>query len=123
MSLTKLHTRRKHSPDEVRTANAHFLLTEYAAEHEDELLRKVHRAYTVEGTPFDGGVACRVVATYLGGGASFLEALVECCFYLDREGHFFHWRRNDLISWRPTLPAPASAPRRRKAEDRKEART
>lgn len=108
MSLTQIQkpkaARKKYTPEQARQINAHFLLTEFAAENEAALLRKVHAAYTVKGTPFDGDVACRIVATqYLSGGACFPEALIEAVFQLDRPGHFFHWRRNDLINYRPTL--------------------
>lgn len=117
MSLTPLHApraaRKKYAPEEMRRINAHFLLTEFAEDHEAELLRKVHAGHTVEGTPFNGDVACRVVATYLDAGASFHEALIEAAFYLDFEGHFFHWRRYDLIDYRPKL-CPEKTTKRRK---------
>lgn len=108
MSLTKVHTpraaKKKLPPDVHGQANRHYLLTEFAADHEDELLQKVFRAHAFPEEAFDGDRACRVVACYLEAGASFHEALLEACFYIDNPGAFFHWRRNDLGSYRPTLP-------------------
>lgn len=107
MSLTQLHrskaARRTYTPEQARQVNAHFLLTEYAAENEAALLQKVFRAHAFPEEAFDGDRACRVVACYLEAGASFHEALLEACFYIDKPGHFFHWRRPDLISYRPNL--------------------
>jgi hypothetical protein len=107
MSLTPLHApraaRKKYTPEETRQINAHFLLTEFAADHEAELLLKVFRAHSFPEEAFDGDRACKVVACFLDGGASFHEALIELCFQLDFEGHYFHWRRNDLINYRPKL--------------------
>jgi hypothetical protein len=106
MSLTELHRRKepKRTPEEARRINAHFLLTEFAAEHEAELLRKVYFGTFPTAKVFDGDDACRLIAAnYLEGGASFHEGLIEAAFCLDFEGHYFHWRRNDLISYRPKL--------------------
>ena len=108
MSLTELHTRkagrRKYTPEESRTINAHFLLTEFAADNEEALLRKVFFATFPGAKKFDGDAACQVVATAcLEGGAAFSEALIEVCFSIDRPTHFFHWRRNDLLNYTPKL--------------------
>lgn len=51
---------------------------EFAEGHELTLLRRVHRGYTVEGTPFDACRAARLVGAHAhGSGLSWHEALYE----------------------------------------------
>jgi hypothetical protein len=114
MSLTKIHPRAerrraRHNspPGESAREFAHFRLLEFAEANEEALLLKVFRAHSFPEEAFDGDRACRVVACYLEGGASFLEALVEACFYIDNPGAFFHWRRNDLPRYTPKLKKAA----------------
>lgn len=124
MSLTKLHPRgarrARHNspPGEASREFAHFRLIEFAEANEEALLLKVFRAHSFPEEAFDGDRACRVVACFLEGGAGFHEALIEVCFQVDRPGHFFHWRRNDLHTYTPKLPAPRRERRARPTEAR-----
>jgi hypothetical protein len=118
MSLTKIHPRARRArhnspPGENAREFAHFRLIEFAEANEEALLLKVFRAHSFPEEAFDGDRACRVVACYLGEGASFHEALLEACFQIDTPGAFFHWRRNDLPKYTPKLPAPRPERRER----------